>query len=138
MTKAEILEFIRKNPAFALATADENGPHVRMILMYRADEDGIIFVTGENKDLNKQLSKEPDVEMCFYNSQDGKQIRISGTVEELEDLKLKEQVVRDFPFLKEWVDREGYDVLVAYCLKGGKATVWTMETNFKPKEFVQL
>jgi pyridoxamine 5'-phosphate oxidase len=138
MTKNEILEFIRKNPVFALATADENGPHARMILMYRADDEGLIFVTGENKDLNKQLTKQPDVEMCFYSQKEGKQIRVAGTVEELEDLELKKQIVKDFPFLEEWVDKEGYDVLVVYCLKHGRATVWTMETNFKPKEYIQL
>jgi pyridoxamine 5'-phosphate oxidase len=138
MTKSEILEFIGKNPVFALATADENEPHVRMILIYRADDDGLIFVTGENKDLNKQLTKQPDVEMCFYSQKESKQIRVAGVVEELEDPELKKQIVRDFPFLKEWVDKEGYDVLVVYCLRHGKATVWTMETNFKPKEYVQL
>jgi len=138
MTKAEILEFIKKNPVFALATAEDNRPHVRMIMLYRADENGIIFNTGENKDVHKQLSGNENVEMCFYNAEQGWQIRISGSVEEIEDLELKKQIVKDFPFLKEWVDREGYDVLVVYCLKGGKATVWTMETNFKPKEYMQL
>ena len=138
MTKSEVFEFIKNNPVFALATAEDNKPHVRMMMVYRADENGIIFNTGENKDVHKQLSGNGNVEMCFYNAEQGRQIRISGSVEEIEDLKLKKQVVKDFPFLKEWVDREGYDVLVAYCLKGGKATVWTMETNFKPKEFIQL
>ena len=107
-------------------------------MLYRVDEEGIIFTTGENKDLNHQLQQNPMVEMCFYNAQQGKQIRISGTVEEIETIELKKQVVRDFPFLKEWVDREGYDVLVIYCLKGGRATVWTMETNFAPKEYIDL
>ena len=138
MTKSEILEFIRKNPTFALATMNGNGPHVRMILIYRADDDGLIFVTGENKDLNKQLVNMPAVEMCFYNAGQGRQVRVSGSVEEIEDLELKKQVVKDFPFLKEWVDREGYEVLVVYCIKNGKATVWTMELNFKPKEYIQL
>ncbi|MGA2093371.1 MAG: pyridoxamine 5'-phosphate oxidase family protein [Sedimentisphaerales bacterium] len=138
MTKSEILEFIGKNPVFALATADENGPHVRMLLLYKADEAGLIFVTGENKDLNKQITKQPDVEMCFYSPKENKQIRVSGIVEELEDIELKKQVVKDFPFLKEWVDKEGYDVLVVYCLKRSKAMVWTMETNFRPKEYIQL
>ncbi|MGD0077083.1 MAG: pyridoxamine 5'-phosphate oxidase family protein [Sedimentisphaerales bacterium] len=138
MTKGEILEFIRKNPVFALATADENEPHVRMMMLYRADENGIIFNTGENKDVHKQLSKNENAELCFYSQKEGKQIRVAGTVEELEDIELKKQVVKDFPFLKEWVDKEGYDVLVVYCLKHGKATIWTMETNFKPKEYVQL
>lgn len=138
MTKNEVFEFVRNNPVFALATAEDNKPHVRMMMVYRADENGIIFNTGENKDVHKQLSGNENVEMCFYNAEQGRQIRVSGSVEEIEDLELKKQVVKDFPFLKEWVDREGYDVLVVYCLKCGKATTWTMETNFKPKEYIQL
>ena len=138
MTKAEILEFIKNNPVFALATMEDDEPHVRMMQLYRVTESGLIFITGENKDLNKQLTKQPDVEMCFYSAGQGRQIRVSGSVEEIEDPELKKQVVCDWPFLKEWVDREGYDVLVIYCLKNGKATAWTMEINFKPKEYIQL
>jgi uncharacterized pyridoxamine 5'-phosphate oxidase family protein len=138
MEKKEVYKFLRNNPVFALATADENRPHVRYMMLYRVNENGIIFNTGENKDLNRQLKKNPMVEMCFHSQQEGKQIRISGTVEEIEDIELKKQVVKNFPFLKEWVDREGYDVLVVYCLKGGKATAWTMETTFAPKEYITL
>jgi len=138
MTRQQVIDFLRQSPVFALATARDNKPHVRYIMLYRADEDGIIFCTGENKDLNHQLQTNPIVEMCFYNQQEQRQIRVSGTVEEIEDIELKKQVVKDFPFLKEWVDREGYDVLVVYCLKGGRATVWTMETTFAPKEYISL
>jgi pyridoxamine 5'-phosphate oxidase len=138
MTKEEVFEFIRKNPVFSLSTADDNKPHVRMMMLYRADEDGIIFNTGENKDVHRQLSANPQVEMCFYSAEEQRQVRIGGTVEVLEDLELKKQVVKDYPFLREWVDREGYDVLIVYCLKNGRATVWTMKTNFQPKEYVQL
>lgn len=138
MTRQEVFEFIRKNPVFALATSDENVPHVREMMLYRADENGIIFTTGENKDVHKQLSANPQAEMCFYSADQGRQVRISGTVEALEDLELKKQVVKDYPFLKDWVDREGYDVLIVYCLKNARATAWTMETNFQPKEYTQL
>lgn len=138
MKKGQILDFINKNPVFALATADENRPHVRYIIMYRADEEGLVFSTGENKNLNNQLKRNPMVEMCFYSNEEQKQIRVSGTVEEFEDIQLKKQIVEDYPFLREWVDREGYDVLVIYILKNGKATVWTMETTFAPKEYIDL
>ena len=138
MLKGEVFEFIRKNPVFAMGTAGENKPHVRMMMLYRADENGIIFNTGENKDVHRQLSRNPNVELCFYSAKEGRQMRISGSVEEIEDIELKKQIVKDFPFLKEWVDREGYDVLVVYFLKHGKATGWTMETNCKPKEYIQL
>ena len=138
MEKEQIFEFIRKNPVFALATADKNIPHVRYMMIYRAKENGLIFSTGENKDLHRQLQDNPMVEMCFYSHEEQKQIRVSGTVEELEDIELKKQLVKDLPFLKEWVDREGYDVLVTYCIRGGKALEWTMETNFAPKEYNEL
>jgi uncharacterized pyridoxamine 5'-phosphate oxidase family protein len=134
MNKQEILEFICKNPVFALATADDNKPHVRKMMLYRADGNGIIFSTGENKDVRRQLQSNPQVEMCFFSPDQNLQVRIEGTVEVLEDLELKKQIVEDFPFLKEWIDREGYEVLIVYCLKNGRATTWTMQTNFKPKE----
>lgn len=138
MTKQEILDFIKANPVFALATSADNQPYVRMMMLYRADDEGILFTTGENKDVHAQLQANPQIQMCFYGPEKGLQVRIDGTVEVLEDLELKKQVVKDYPFLKEWVDREGYEVLVIYCLKNGKAVPWTMETNFKPKEYVEL
>jgi pyridoxamine 5'-phosphate oxidase len=138
MTKEEVFEFIKKNPVFALATAQDNKPHVRNMMLYRADENGIIFNTGENKDVHRQLTANPQVEMCFYNADEGRQLRVSGTVETLEDLELKKRVVADYPFLKDWVDREGYEVLIVYALRNARATTWTMETNFQPKEYIQL
>ena len=92
MTKEEILEFVTKNPVFSLATTDGNQPHVRLIMLYRADEDGIIFCTGRDKAVHEQLQANPAVEMCFYNADDGRQVRIEGTVEMLDDLELKMQV----------------------------------------------
>jgi len=138
MTKEQILELMKNNPVFALATAEDNIPHVRMMLLFRADNNGIVFVTGENKDLNRQLAQNENVEMCFFSPKENRQIRVAGSVEEIEDIEYKKQVVKQFTFLKEWVDKQGYDILVVYCVKAGKAIPWTMETNFKPKEYIQL
>jgi pyridoxamine 5'-phosphate oxidase len=138
MTKEEVLEFVKKNPVLSLATIDGNQPRVRLIMLYRADENGIIFVTGKQKDLYKQLQVNPAVEMCFYNHEQGRQVRIEGKVEMLDDLELKKQVVEDFSFLKPFVESQGYEVLICYCLQDAKASTWTMETNFEPKKYIQL
>jgi pyridoxamine 5'-phosphate oxidase len=138
MTKGEILEFITKNPLFSLATAQGNQPHVRIITLYKAGNDGIIFCTGRDKDVFRQLQSNPAVELCFYNPNDGRQVRIEGTVEMLDDLELKMQIVEQFTFLKPWVESQGYEILIPFCLRNGKATVWTMETNFEPKQYIQL
>ena len=138
MTKEEVLEFAAKNRACSLATVEGNLPRVRMIMLYRADENGIIFVTGRQKALHSQLQANPAVEMCLHNAEEGRQMRIEGTAEMLDDLELKKQVVEDFSFLKPWIEKEGYKVLICYRLKNAKATIWTMETNFEPKQYVQL
>jgi uncharacterized pyridoxamine 5'-phosphate oxidase family protein len=138
MTKEEVFEFITKNPVFALATVEGNQPRVRYMMLYRADENGIIFSTGQQKDVHQQLQANSQVEMCFQNPDSGQMVRISGKVEVLEELELKKRIVDDYPFLREWVDSEGYDVLITYRLRGGMATTWTMETNFTQKEFIDL
>ena len=138
MTKEEVFEFITKNPVFSLATIDGSRPRTRMIMMYRADENGIIFSTGRDKDVNKQLQVNPAVEMCFYGSEQNCQVRIEGSAEAVDDLELKKQIVEDFPFLRPWVEAQGYEVLITYRIQNAKATTWTMETNALPKEYVQL
>ena len=138
MTKDEIYAFLNSNPAMHLATVEGDKPHVRGILMYRADENGIIFHTGKMKDLHRQLTENPRVEMCFSNPEKNIQIRVSGTVELAADIELKKEIVQKREFLKPWVDQMGYDFLAVYRMNKGVATVWIMETNFAPKEFIKL
>ncbi len=140
MNKSEIMEFLNANPIFHLATVEGNKPRVRGLLLYKADENGIIFHTGKMKDLHKQLTQNPQVEMCFNNGnfENLIQIRVSGTVELVEDLELKKEIVQKREFLKPWVEKMGYDFLAVCNLKKGVAQVWTMKTNFAPKEFVEL
>lgn len=138
MTKEEVLEFATKNPVCSLATVEGHQPRVRTIMLYQADENGIIFVTGRQKALHAQLQANPAVELCFYNPDEGRQVRIEGAVEMLDDLELKKEVVEKFTFLKPWVEKQGYDVMICYRLKTAKATTWTMETNFEPKTYIQL
>lgn len=140
MNKHEIYEMLNTNPVFHLGTVDGDKPHVRGLLLYKADENGIMFHTGKMKDLHKQLTQNPQVEACFHNGnfENLVQIRISGTVELIEDIDLKKEIVQKREFLKPWVDKMGYDLLAVYNLKNGMVTVWTMETNFAPKEFIEL
>ncbi len=140
MNRSEIFEFLNANPAFYLATVEDNRPHVRGMLMYRADENGIIFHTGKGKDLHRQLTQNPHVEMAFNNGsfENLIQIRVSGTAELVEDIELKKEIVSKRDFLKPWVEQTGYEPFAVYRVKKGVATVWTLKTNFSPKEHVQL
>jgi len=138
MDKKAVLTFLSSNPIFALATSENSAPHVRFMMLYRADESGILFHTGESKDLHRQLTGNAQVEMCFYSQKDMMQVRVTGTAELVEDIELKKQIVRDRPFLQKWVDAKGYDSLCVYRVEDGKACAWTMSTNFADKQYIQL
>ncbi len=140
MNKKEIFEILTTKPVCHLATVEGDKPHVRGLLLYKADENGLIFHTGKMKDLHKQLTQNPQVEMCFNNGnfENLIQIRVGGIVELIEDLELKKEIVQKREFLKPWVEQMGYEFLAVYRMKNGIATVWSMGTNFEPKEIVEL
>lgn len=140
MNKKEVFEFLNANPVFHLATIEGDKPRVRGMLLYRADENGVLFHTGKVRELYKQLTENPQVEMSFNNgsSEDLVQVRISGKVELVEDLELKKEIVQKREFLKPFIEQYGYDPLAVYRLKNGTASVWAMRTNLAPKEFVKL
>ncbi len=140
MNKSENFTFLNTNPVFHLATIEGDKPHVRGMLLYRADENGILFHTGKNKDLHKQLTANPNVEMSFNNGkfEDLIQVRVSGSVELVEDLELKKEIVQKRDFMKPWVEQWGHDFLAVYRMRKGIAAIWTMKTNFEPKTFIEL
>jgi len=47
-------------------------------------------------------------------------------------------IVNDFPFLKPWIELQGYEVMIPYRLKNGRATTWSMATAFEPKQYIEL
>lgn len=142
MTKQEILESINKNPAFFLATIDKDNPRVRGMLLYKADENGILFHTAVSKDLYSQVLKNTNAELCFNCS--GTQIRISGQLEIVDDNNLKDEIYAhpSRAFLQAWKDDgslgDPYTNLIVFRLKNGVAVTWTMSENFAKKTPIQL
>jgi uncharacterized pyridoxamine 5'-phosphate oxidase family protein len=140
MTRDEYYAFMSANPAFHLATVDGDQPRVRGMFLYRADEDGILFHTGKMKDVYQQLMAQPKTELCFSSFKELRQVRVSGSLELLEDLELKKEIVNHptRAFLKPWVKESGYEFLAVFRLSNGRATSWTMSANFAPKQYVDL
>jgi len=137
MNKAEIIDFMNETHTCHMATLEGDKPHVRGIGIVKADENGIIIQTGTYKDVYKQLSANPNVELCFNNFKEGIQVRVSGAVELLDDLELKKEIVAERNFLEPIVEKDGYGVIVIYRLKG-VAAIWTFKTNLDPKTYIQL
>ena len=142
MTKEELFNMMNEHPVMYVATNENGQPHVRAILMFKADADGIVFHTGVTKDLYRQLVADPRSEVCFSC---GKyQVRVEGRFELVEEMALKEEIVNhpSRKFLKPWREQQGdeafFGFLKVFRMQHGKAHVWCMEDNFKPKEYIEL
>ncbi|MHB8124258.1 MAG: pyridoxamine 5'-phosphate oxidase family protein [Desulfitobacteriaceae bacterium] len=144
MTKQEIFELMNNNPAFFLATVDDNQPRVRGMLLYKADESGVLFHTGIMKDIFKQVMKNPKVEMCFNDFSRNIQVRVQGELELVDDNNLKDEI-SEHPtrqFLKSWKEsgilQDFYNTFAVFRLRNGIATTWTIKMNFAPKVEIKL
>ena len=143
MNKAEILNLLNANPSFTLATCELDQPRVRGMLLYKADERGIIFHMGNFKDMYKQIKNNPKAELCFFDSKTGTQVRVSGVLEESVDDALKEEIFThpSRAFLKQMEQTAGYDLkkmTAVFILKNAKAVVWSFATNAEPKTEIAL
>jgi uncharacterized pyridoxamine 5'-phosphate oxidase family protein len=138
MDKEFIFSFLKENPVFHLANVHHGKPYVRALLLYDANESGIIFHTSKSKDLYKQLTVNQDVELCFLNEAKNMQIRISGAIEFIEDETFKKEIVEKRKLLQPWILHHGLKMLAIMRLTNGLAQIWEPELTFLPKRYVRL
>jgi pyridoxamine 5'-phosphate oxidase len=134
----KFIAFANENPICYLATVEGDQPRVRAMGFWFADETGFYFQSGAVKELYGQLQKNPKAEICFYKPEGMIMLRVAGAVEFLDDIKLKEKVLEDRPFLKKMGINAQHYGLILFRIAHGKAHFWTMENNLKPKEIVEF
>ena len=68
--------------ALALGTTSKTGiPSVRMVLLKSFDKNGFVFYTNLNSQKGNELKENPNASMCFHWKSLLRQIRITGTLE---------------------------------------------------------
>jgi pyridoxamine 5'-phosphate oxidase len=77
---------VRVPEAMALATASGDGaPSLRMVLLKGAEEGGFVFFSGYDSRKGRDLVANPRAALLFYWDPLGRQIRVEGPVDRLED-----------------------------------------------------
>jgi len=72
--------------ALALGTANKKGiPSVRMVLLKGFNKKGFVFYTNLNSQKGNELKENPNASMCFHWKSLLRQIRISGTLNLVDD-----------------------------------------------------
>jgi len=85
MAKAEKKE-IRDPTALSLATTNNAGqPNVRMVLLKGLSSKGFVFYTNLNSSKSNELKENSKAAMCFHWKSFNRQIRILGSVTQVDD-----------------------------------------------------
>lgn len=137
MDFGQYIKFANEHPLCAVATVDNDQPHVRRFGLWFADTNGFYFSTGKMKEVYRQLSMNPKVELSFYappetpagqgSSMDiGTEMRVTGTAEFIDDPAMKDRLLTDRPFLRPIAD----NVAIVH-VKDGEAWFWTWENNMR-------
>ncbi len=77
---------INDHNALALGTANKKGiPSVRMVLLKGFDKNGFVFYTNLNSQKGNEIKENPNASMCFHWKSLLRQIRIVGTLNQVND-----------------------------------------------------
>ena len=74
----EVYDFLKKCETYYLATVEGDQPRVRPFGTVDIFEGKLYIQTGKVKDVSKQLQANPKAEICAYDIDSGKWLRITG------------------------------------------------------------
>ena len=140
MNIQNLIDFTNNNKICFLATLDADQPRVRALGFWYADETGFYFQIGANKEMYGQLTRNPKIEVCFYeySSNIGNMLRISGEIEFVDTNELREKLFNDRAFLKSFGLTIDSPNIIMFRIAHGKAQMWTPENNLQAKEIIEF
>ena len=137
MTFLDCLKFATENPACTVATVDGDQPRARIFMTWRANESGFYLCTGTPKPVCQQLLANPKIELCFYKPgatpEDlGAMMRVAGKVEFVGDVALKDELLTEWPFLKQMGIVGPDDPMLSLMrIASGEIRFWTTSPDMR-------
>lgn len=94
-------KFIRECGYFFLATSYDNQPKLRPFGMIYSNNKALYIATDKRKNVYSDLITNPQVEIASYNLNTRRWIRIRGRAEAESSILIKDEMVNDYPLLKQ-------------------------------------
>jgi uncharacterized pyridoxamine 5'-phosphate oxidase family protein len=118
----EVLDFLKKNNVFYVATTDGDKPAIRPFGAVTEINGRLYIVTNNKKDVYKQMKKNPAVAIgCM--AQDGTWLRLTANVETDSRRECRIKMLEDVPVLKTMYNADDGLVEVLF-LKDAVATFY--------------
>ena len=128
----EVLEFLKKNHVFYIATVDGDQPRVRPFGVAEEYEGHLYTQTGKIKNVSKQLQANPKAEICCFG--DGKWLRIECKLVRDDRVEVKKALLDKNPNLRKMYD-ENDDNTEALRFDDVKATFYSFTEAPRTVEF---
>ena len=117
---AKVSEFLDKAQVFYFLTTDGDQPKGRPFGFHLLDGDQLYFGCGTFKNVFRQLTENPRVEVLAVNG--GEFMRYDGTVKIVNDEALLEKVRAAMPQIMDMYDKNGWEMGLFY-LENGHAEI---------------
>ncbi len=116
----EVYDFLKKCETYYIATMDGDQPRVRPFGTIDIFEGKLYIQTGKIKDISKQISKNPKIEICAFDG--SRWIRIQAVAVEDDRIEPKQHMLDAYPMLKNMYKADDDNTQVLY-LKNAVATI---------------
>jgi len=142
MNFQDCVKFATENPLCFLATAEADQPRVRALAVWFVDQNGFYFSTMCTKKVWKQMMTNPKVEVCFYNNPadmvNGKQMRVTGKMEPVDDQQLQEKAAEESAFLDQLTGRTLGPLWRVFRVHSGEAWFFTLADTSREAELERI
>ena len=128
----EVYEFLKEAGTFYIATIDGDKPRVRPFGVVNIFEDKLYLQTGKRKNVSKQISINPNVEICAFLN--GKWIRVSGVLVSDDRIEAKKSMLDANPSLRSMYNENDDNTEVLY-FKDATATIYSFTEEPKVIKF---
>jgi uncharacterized pyridoxamine 5'-phosphate oxidase family protein len=115
----KVVRFLKDAGTYYLATMDGDQPRVRPFGTVNVFEGKLYIQTGKIKDVSRQISRNPKVELCAFK--DGQWLRVAATLVEDDRYEAKKSMLDAYPELRGRYDENDGNTQVFY-LKDATAT----------------
>ena len=118
-----VCNFIREAGVYFIATVDGDQPRVRPFGTINIFEGRLYIQTGRKKNVSKQLARNGKVEICAYQPEKKRWIRVSGTLVDDPRREAKAAMLDAYPQLKRMYSADDPNTQVLYFAPGATAVI---------------
>ena len=127
----EVCQFVKDCGYYMLATSEDYQPRVRPFGTIHIFEGKLYIQTGHRKRTAQQLAKNGKAELCAYNTESHKWVRVCGTLVEDPRVEAKKSMLDDYSDLRAMYDENDDNTAVYFFTD---ATAWFSSFTEPDKE----